>query len=124
MSYLYDYLKHATLIDLGLVALAIIVALILLVTGIWVVFFAKSKLLVGSYTVLAFLPLLLCLLAVLAQWTHNRNLNLTAENPTAYYASDRSDYVVGGTIGIVLTALPLLIGISGFFIPRRQKASS
>jgi lysylphosphatidylglycerol synthetase-like protein (DUF2156 family) len=121
MGYLYDFLKHATLIELGLVALAIITFVILILAGIWVAFYAKSRLTVGAYIAFALLPLFLCVLAIMAQWIHNRRLYSGVENPEAYYASDRADYLVGGIIGIFLTALPLVIGIAGLLIPRRRR---
>jgi hypothetical protein len=124
MGYLYSFLKHATLIELGFFVLAIIVSLALVLAGIWVAFYAKSKLTVGVYAGLALVPFVLCLLGVLVQWMHNRDLYLSMENSSAYYASDRADYLVGGIIGILLTAVPLLMGIAGFLIPRRQKGET
>jgi heme/copper-type cytochrome/quinol oxidase subunit 1 len=124
MNYLFDYLRHATLVNLGLVSLAIILTLVLSLAGIWVAYYSKSKVTVGSYTLLAFLPFLLCVLAVLVQWQANEKRYPTMENPAAYYAADRTDYITVGIIGIFLTILPMLIGIVGFLIPRRRLAEN
>jgi len=118
MEYLYNFLRHATLIDLILVAFAIIVAVSLVLAGIWVAFYAKSRLIVGIYAGFAFVPLLLCLLGILAQWLHNQASYPSMENPEMYYANDRADYLVAGVIGIFLTALPVLIGMFGLLKPR------
>src|SRR5689334_15476161 len=102
MGYLYHFLTRATLIEAGLVSIAIIVSIALVIVGIWIAFYAKSKVVVGIYGLAAFVPLILCLVGIVAQWLHNRALYPTMENPANYYASDRADYVVAAGIGICL----------------------
>lgn len=118
MDYLKHFFTHGTLIELGLVSIAGIVAVVLVVVGIWIGFSAKSRLMTGVYAGFAFVPLLLCLFGILAQWLHNRALYLTMENPATHISSDRADYLIAGVIGICLTAIPALIGTFALLKPK------
>jgi hypothetical protein len=123
MGYLYHFLTRATLLEAGLVLFAVILSLVLVVVGIWIAFYAKGRAVLGIYGLFAFVPLVLCLFGILAQWLHNRAFYATAENSSMYYASDRANYIVGAGIGIGLTALPVLIGTFGLFRPRPRSQS-
>jgi hypothetical protein len=124
MEYLIHLLKHTTLIEWGMFAIAFLFAMVLYIIGLVVLFRGKRKLTIGIVTSLALLPMILCFATIGVRYLDNQKFYRSSEwassGPTyeKYARENRGDYVVAGLIGIALIIPSLLIGTAGLIKKR------
>lgn len=124
MEYLTHFIKAVSLVELVIIVLALVVSLLLLLVGIWIFFKAKRRFTVFAFIAATSLPLLICLLAVGFRWNKDNRLYEANESRPGdaiyeqYKRENQADYIVAGTLGLVSSAVPFLIGIAGLVVKR------
>lgn len=127
MEYIIHFLKAASLVELVLVAAAIVLGLLLVLVGIFICLRAKSRLTIVAFIFATFLPLVLSIFAVGYRWNNdNRLYEMNEVRPgdaiyERYRRENQADYLVAVTVGLVSSAIPLLIGVAGLVVKRKPQ---
>jgi hypothetical protein len=123
---IYSFIKNSSLIDFAFIFGTIFVGIMLVLTGLVMLFVAKTRKLFFVYLAFAFLPFILGLAGAGVRWYDNdRLMKLNEIDPSSQEAAMikqklRPEYVLMIFIGAGCSTLPLLIGIAGIIINKNS----
>ena len=114
METLIAFLKHSSVPDLLVIILVLLSAVILIAVGIWIVIASRRRKPIYVFLMIALLPLLLGLLGTYLKSIESERAIARAERVSASLIAEvRQENWIMTDIGLVGTAVPVLIGVMG-----------
>ena len=121
METLIPFLKNSSVLDLTVMSLVILIAVILIAVGIWTAIASRTRKPIYLFLMITLLPLLLALLGTYLRFRNiERAAAMFPDASAEVVAALRQEAWIMTDIGLVGTAVPVLIGVMGLAFKKER----